>query len=93
MAVYVDWLCNHGWRLRGRLVPSCHLTADTAAELHALAQAIGCRREWFQPMPPHSLPHYDLTASRRAAAVAAGAVELTRGNLRFVWGRIRKDWR
>lgn len=70
MAVYVDKLRDWGWRLG----PSCHLTADTLAELHAFARRLGLRRAWFQGRPGRW--HYDLTASRRTAAVAAGAVEL-----------------
>jgi hypothetical protein len=46
--VYVDELvvwahAKHRFK-RG----SCHLTADSEEELHALAQKIGLRREWFQ---------------------------------------------
>lgn len=69
--IYVDALCDYGWRLG----PSCHMTADTLDELHAFAKRIGLRREWFQDK---RLPHYDLTASRRAVAVNLGAVELGR---------------
>jgi hypothetical protein len=51
---------------------SCHLTTDGELyELHALAACIGLKREWFQD---HRIPHYDLTAARREAALAAGAV-------------------
>lgn len=73
MAVYVDRLMNHGWRLRGRLTKSCHMLADTPEELHALAAVIGLKREWAQD---GSLLHYDLVPGKRAAAVAAGAIEL-----------------
>lgn len=86
MAVYVDWLINYGWKLRGHTTPSCHLTADTLTELHDFAQQIGLKREWFQQ---GSLPHYDLTPRRREAAVRLGAVELTRQNLREVYRRLR----
>lgn len=50
---------------------SCHLTADTEEELHALASRIGLLRIWFQP---RSSPHYDLTPALRERALAAGAV-------------------
>lgn len=52
---------------------SCHLTTDGPIdELHAFAIRIGMRREWFQK---HAvMDHYDLTATRRAAALKAGAV-------------------
>ena len=80
MPVYVDPLIN--WNNPAapkcfRNQPSCHLYADSLEELHAFARKIGLKRSWFQN---HRLmPHYDLTASRRAAAVLAGANE--------------KDWR
>lgn len=71
MAVYVDELRDWGWKLG----PSCHLIADTNEELHEFAARIGMRMAWFQKSS--SGPHYDLTASRRAAAVRLGAVEIT----------------
>lgn len=51
---------------------SCHMSADTEAELHEMAARIGLRRAWFQAHS--SMPHYDLTEIRRAQALAAGAV-------------------
>ena len=74
MPVYVDPLINYGWKLG----PSCHLTADTEEELHNFAISIGMKRSWFQDGESHSLPHYDLTKGRRAAAVKKGAIELDR---------------
>ena len=73
MNVYVDPLLNHGWKLG----PSCHMHAlpGHEAELHAMASKIGLKRAWFQDKA--SIPHYDLTASKRALAVKAGAVEIT----------------
>ncbi len=61
----------------------CHLTAadlssDAIEALHALAAKIGMQRRWFQASPPASWPHYDLVASKRPLAVAAGAVEESR---------------
>jgi hypothetical protein len=69
MAVYIDRLRNHGW-VHGK---SCHLIADSNEELHAFAASIGMLRDWFQK---GSMPHYDLTEKKRAAALAAGAIEL-----------------
>ncbi|MGX1774789.1 DUF4031 domain-containing protein [Nocardia brasiliensis] len=93
MSVYVDGLTDYGDIARKRRLPGtrwCHLTADSREELHAFAARIGMRRSWFQdpcvvgkPLPskpgsPHSrMWHYDLTPSKRAAAVRAGAVEIT----------------
>jgi hypothetical protein len=72
---YVEPAANHGWSMRGRNVKNCHLVADTLEELHAMAKAIGMKREWFQD---GRIPHYDLTETRRAAAVKRGTRELTR---------------
>lgn len=74
MACYVDKLRPFGWRIRGRETESCHLLADTLDELHEMAQQIGLKREWFQNK--RSGKHYDLVPSKRAAAVALGAIEL-----------------
>jgi len=52
----------------------CHMWADTLEELHAMARRIGMKRAWFQDHA--SLPHYDLTPSRRAKAVSSGAKEV-----------------
>lgn len=76
MGVYVDQARN---RL-GRMV-MCHMWADTAAELHAMASQVGLQRKWFQTPGgayPSSFPHYDVSQTRRRAALAEGAVELDR---------------
>jgi hypothetical protein len=51
----------------------CHLWSDDIVELHTMAWKIGLKREWFQDKP--GFPHYDLTPSRRRAALLNGAVE------------------
>jgi len=53
----------------------CHMFADTAAELHKLASAIGMKREWYQPV---SFPHYDVSVGRRRNALRLGAIEVDR---------------
>lgn len=85
MTVYVDELMDHGWKMYGRLVQNCHLFTGTAdlSELHAIAQRIGMRRSWFQNKV--SAPHYDLTPSRRAAAIAAGAEPVNRRRAVEIW--------
>lgn len=71
MTVYVDDM-----RAKfGRLV-MCHMIADTDEELHAMADRIGVARRWFQK-PGTARRHYDIALSKRALAVAAGAVEIT----------------
>jgi hypothetical protein len=67
----------------------CHLIADTLAELHAMAARIGVQRRWFQPCPPHSFPHYDICQTKKALALAAGAVEVDRRRLAAHMKRIR----
>ncbi len=71
MSVYVDDM-----RAKfGRLV-MCHMIADTDEELHAMADTIGVARKWWQA-PPKRTSHYDIALSKRALAVAAGAIQIT----------------
>lgn len=89
MTVYVDPLMTHGWMLRGRPVQNCHMFTDgDLEELHALAARIGLKRSWFQAHA--STPHYDLTPSRRTAAIAAGAVEVTKHQAVDIWRELRR---
>lgn len=71
MTVYVDDMKAK----YGRMV-MCHMLADTDDELHAMAARIGVARRWHQSPPKHD-SHYDIALSKREAAVAAGAVEIT----------------
>lgn len=75
MAVYVDELLatvpvKGRWPFRS----ACHLIADSISELHNFAARIGLKRAWFQE--GSSLPHYDLTASKRKQAIKHGAIEI-----------------
>lgn len=98
MTVYVDdafipaTVPNGGRKVKSRW---CHLIADTEDELHEFAQRIGLRRSWFQvpkfagkPCKPDSRAaqnwHYDVTESRRAAAVRLGAVEVTQREMKDI---------
>lgn len=52
---------------------SCHLTSDCSdEELHAFAELLGLKREWFQPH--RVMNHYDLTPRKRAKALRLGAI-------------------
>ncbi len=59
----------------------CHLWADTRQELHDFADELFAPvpvktiRRWFQKHP--TLPHYDLTESKREKAIRMGAQVMT----------------
>lgn len=86
MTVYVDDMRAPF----GRMI-LCHMIADTDEELHAMADAIGVNRKWFQH-PGTPKRHYDIALSKRALAVQLGAKEITWRQLgmmcwhRRVWG-------
>lgn len=74
MTVYVDdmRLPAKVGRIQARW---SHLTTDGPdEELHAFAARIGLRRSWFQDDPDPLFRHYDVTDTKRRAAIAAGAV-------------------
>lgn len=70
MTVYVDDMKAKF----GRMV-MCHMVADTDEELRAMAARIGVAQRW------HQRDHFDIALSKRAEAVAAGAVEITQRQL------------
>ena len=76
MAVYVDLDIFH-WR--GKMW--AHLIADTDEELHKLAESIGLKRGWFQNKKITTIPHYDITSSKRKQAIAVGALEIDRDRM------------
>jgi hypothetical protein len=69
MTIYVDQF-PEGW---GRWTGGGHMLGSDLDELHRMASAIGLRRSWFQDK---TFAHYDLTASKRRLAIAAGAIEI-----------------
>ena len=68
--VYVDdmrpVIRNKNWPYN----KACHLVADKIDELHLFARRLKLKRVWFQA---GTLPHYDLTGSKRTMAVMLGA--------------------
>lgn len=72
MTVYVDDM-RAGL---GRMI-MCHMIADSEDELHAMADHIGVARRWHQAPPKTRHSHYDVALSKRARALAAGAVSIT----------------
>jgi hypothetical protein len=78
--IYVDdcFVDNGPWMVgRVNFAGGGHMQADTLEELHAMADTIGLKREWFQPGRNPSRAHYDLTSKRRDAAIALGAIAET----------------
>lgn len=79
MAIYVDQIKEYP-AVKLAMTHWCHMgTDDHSLEgleaLHALAQSIGLKREWFQDR--QRFPHYDLVPSKRTAALNCGAVACT----------------
>ncbi len=58
---------SHGWPYRTH----CYLFADDPGDLHEVAQAIGLLPTWFRAYG--AVPCYEITQSKRAEALTAGA--------------------
>ncbi|OCC05087.1 hypothetical protein BA190_09230 [Labrys sp. WJW] len=85
MTVYVDDM--HKVPLgQFRRMKMSHMIADTEEELHAMARKIGVARKWYQG------DHYDIAMSKRALAVAAGAVEIPMRTLAFMANNRRSGY-
>jgi hypothetical protein len=66
----------------------CHMMADSLDELHAMADRIGVDRKWVQDADRPSHTHYDISLSKRALAVKAGAIEITQRQMAaYAWCR------
>jgi len=74
--VYVDQLKPCRTNRRWPWKESCHLIADTRAQLLDFGERMGLRADWFQN---GEVPHFDLTAGMRARAVRLGAMPLEDG--------------
>jgi Protein of unknown function (DUF4031) len=74
VACYVDTVRSYpGSGLR--FTEFCHLLADTPDELHAMADALGIPRRFYQDHPWRW--HHDLPSHLRPRAVELGAREVT----------------
>lgn len=87
MPVYVD----DQRATYGRMI-MCHMVADSLAELHAMADALGLARRWFQCPPRVRLPHYDVSLAFRARAVRLGALEISRRQTIVIARRLLAEW-
>ncbi len=96
MAVYVDDV-RHKF---GNMV-MCHLWADTDAELLAMVDKIGVQRKWIQGHKTLSFGkhrdaswvHFDIALTKKALAIAAGAILTDKfgpvvhtSRLKIAWG-------
>lgn len=88
--VYVDWLMNHGWILRGHSIKSCHMIADSDKELNEMALKIGMKASWLQTNKSW-FHHYDLIESRRKLAVSFGVQELNRKAFTKIYKKRRSN--
>lgn len=84
--VYVD---NARGSYRG--MKMCHMVADTRTELLAMAAAIGVEHRWIQ-CKGSVREHFDICATKRAAALRAGAKEATSRELGEMILRRRAGW-
>lgn len=86
MAIYVDPLFDTSPMTQATTPPpfrntlACHMWTDTPGEagtreLVAFATALGMREAWIQKRGTE-YEHFDLIASKREQAVAAGAIEV-----------------
>lgn len=85
MPVYVD-----NMKASYRRMKMCHMVADSIDELLDMADKIGMQRKWLQPL---SHPHFDVSLTRRALAVAHGAIQVDRRELYSAMKRHRALWR
>lgn len=83
MPVYVDKAIHP---YRGMIM--CHMLADTPGELHAMADAIGINRKWFQR--DASTPHYDISTQKRNLAITLGAITVDRRETVNIIRRLRE---
>jgi Protein of unknown function (DUF4031) len=67
----------------------CHLLADTPDELHAMADALGIPRRFYQDHPWRW--HHDLPEHLRERAVELGAQELTLREVGALLARRKAD--
>lgn len=86
MSVYVDDM-----RAKlGRMV-MCHMIADSTEELLAMADTIGVSRRWLQHAGTYQ-EHFDISLSKRALALRAGAVEIGLYDLAHILVNRKGSW-
>jgi hypothetical protein len=91
--VGVSFSCtpNKHWRYHRAAHLFCD-GPDSLDELHQIASKIGLKRQWFQDHP--TMPHYDLTESKRVQAIRKGAKSVDlKTEVKFIrqWREIKKE--
>lgn len=77
MPVYVDDMYKYPMGRFGRMKMS-HMVADTREELLAMATIIGVPHKWVQyPECGRDRCHFDISITKRKAAIQAGAIPMT----------------
>ncbi len=74
MACYVDQLRGCQPNAKWKWNRSCHLFAESEAELMTFARQLGLRPEWLHDSK--GFRHFDLTPAKRERAVRMGAIEM-----------------
>lgn len=82
MTVYVD---DAAIPYKGK--PRFHLSADSLEEMHAFCARVGINKCWFHRKSLY--PHYDITGEQRDAAIAAGAVAVTKREMPAISKKLR----
>lgn len=92
--IYVDDLVNCAASKKWPYRQACHLFTDVHSLelLHQFARQLGLKRAWFQQHG--TMPHYDLTASKRIQAIKSGATWIGREKTAEIirsWRQARKS--
>lgn len=60
----------------------CHMVSATIQGLHEFAETIGVNRCWYENKRGKKRPHYDIKGKQIEKAIEAGALLVTRRELR-----------
>ena len=86
MAVYVD-----NMKAGYRRMKMCHMVADTTDELLEMADMIGVARRWLQHAGTYR-EHFDICLAKRALAIKAGALAVTRRQIGIMLHNRKASW-
>lgn len=86
MAVYVDKMKAPYGRMK-----MSHMVADSHEELLAMADRIGVQRKWLQ-YEGTPQEHFDISQSKRALAIEAGAIEIDHRELARMLREKAANW-